>query len=79
MREASSAAWSAVAGLLKAALVPVSAVPRTEAMSKGVQGGGGIGADCCCVGVVIVGAVGCKIAVSSGSSSIVTLCCGGGS
>jgi hypothetical protein len=28
---------------------------------------------------VIVGAVGCEIAVSSGSSSIVTLCCGGGS
>jgi hypothetical protein len=47
MRAASSAARFAVAGLLKAALVAVSAVPRTEAMSKGVQGGGGRGADCC--------------------------------
>ncbi len=48
MREASSEARFAVAGLLKAALVAVSAVPRTEAiMSKGVQWGCGIGADCC--------------------------------
>jgi hypothetical protein len=71
--EASSAARFAVAGLLKAALVAVSAVPRTEEMSKGAQGGGGIGADCCLGCIVIEGAVGCEIAVSSGSSSICRL------
>ena len=46
IRAASAVARSDVAGLLKAALVVVIAVPRTEAMSNGVQGGGGIGADC---------------------------------
>jgi hypothetical protein len=43
------AARSAVAELLKAALVDggVIAVPRNEVTSKGVQGGGGRATGCC--------------------------------
>ncbi len=56
MRAASSSARLAVGGSLKAELVAVSAVLRTEAMSKGVQGGGGRGSE-------VIGAVGCEISV----------------
>jgi hypothetical protein len=47
IRAASSVARFDVVGLLKAALVAVIAVPRKEAMSNGVQGGGGRGTACC--------------------------------
>ncbi len=45
MWAASAVARSNVAGLLKAAIVDVIAVPRTEAISVWVQGGGGIGVE----------------------------------
>ena len=54
-------------------------MPRTEAMSKGVHGGGGRYAAGCCKRVVIAGTVVSRIAPSCGSCSIVTLCCGRGS
>ncbi len=57
----------------------VWAVPLEEARSQDVQGGGGSMGVGCELGTVIVGVVGRRMVVSSGSSSISTLCCGAGS